>query len=810
MKSSLRSMVAITLLGGMLHGASWSQPAAGNSTTNSTLPPLPAPKKDLPPLQLPDIPGEEMRPEDKEPASEPPAWEDKNKEQQATPPLVPLPIPTGPAVVDANLVPKRKAIFRVEYDGRLVGYSVFEVSGRMTLAGESSWILKSRSRLKLGVGSKDDSNFESKLMVDTKTLAPTYFQAQQTAGGGKFEVTCLYSRTMVAQTNTAGKNAAAQQHFHSYEGEVPKLLFNNLWGHLDTFPEHYWLLVRSAVKGGTLKAYDPILRGGGQLVVYAPKAEKWKLDRVDYNTLVYPISDMEGTMLARVRVEAKSMELLEVDEVGSGVVIRRSGPGVLAEVEKMKPLDLAPRRMASSNVIFPEPEKLTNLEADIDLSLRGGNLVDHQIAGYRQYFTGEISEGHMKGRVVVRSVPSDLAHKTKYPFRKDEQPPADVAADLKPGPGVESDWPPLQNKALELSWKADSTFAAARKLMNFCTQVEEGVSLPSARYALESGVGNPESKALMLVALARAAGLPARPVGGLLYRDGTFVPHHWAEIWLGPNEGWSAFDPTTLEAGRIGAAHIALWNSGDIQSMDVKIINYAPRAPRRVAFFNRELSWGVGEERTYDIFRKGKKVGQEIAAVREITVADDEDLYRFESTTKSNEGAALDTTSELMVNPNGLPVTFSLNGVKGKLQSQRFSFKKDTAKLEKDEAEGKTSSREIPFSYGTYFTDSRFLTQWALVLGQALDAAPDKQPKVGDKITFHTFVPDSMKSLEVVLEVREPETLKVSEEEQIDVKRLEAETGMAFLLNDKNQVVKIEVPEQNLELQLIDTKFKAN
>ena len=153
---------------------------------------------------------------------------------------------------------------------------------------------------------------------------------------------------------------------------------------------------------------------------------------------------------------------------------------------------------------------------------------------------------------------------------------------------------------------------------------------------------------------------------------------------------------------------------------------------------------------------------------------------------------------------------FSLKGVKGKLQNQNFSFKKDTAKLEKEEAEGKTSSREIPFSYGTYFTDSRFLTQWALVLGQALDASPEKQPKVGDKITFHTFVPDSMKSQEIVLEVREPETLKVGEAEPIDVKRLEAETGMAFLLNDKNQVVKIEVPEQNLELQLTETKFKAN
>ena len=168
----------------------------------------------------------------------------------------------------------------------------------------------------------------------------------------------------------------------------------------------------------------------------------------------------------------------------------------------------------------------------------------------------------------------------------------------------------------------------------------------------------------------------------------------------------------------------------------------------------------------------------------------------------------MDSTSELLVDPNGLPVKFSLKGVKGKLQTQSFSFKKDTARLETEVSEDKISSKEIPFSYGTYFTDSRFLTEWALVLGQALDPSLEKRPKVGDKITFHTFVPDSMKSQEVVLEVREPETLKLSEEDQVEVTRLEAETGMAFLVNDKNQVVKIEIPEQNLELILRDTQFK--
>lgn len=804
MKSELRAIVAATLVSTLLQAPAWGQPTATNATT-----PAPQSRK-LPPLKLPEIPGETMvEEEDTERPAEAP-WEDESRLPPPAQKPESLPIPEGPAIVNANLPLKSRNYFRLEYDGKLVGFASYEVVGRMSLAGESSWILNSNSRLKLGVGSADDAVFESKLMVDTRTLAPSYFKAVQTAGGGSFSVECLYSKSMVAQTNTAGKQQ--QQHFHSYEGGVPKLLFNNLWGHLDTFPEHYWLLVRSATKGGRVQAYDPILRGGGELIVYAPVAEKWTLDKKELPTLVYPISDIGGTLLARVRVDSRNLDLLEVDEVGSGMSMRKSTPAIKAEVARLKPLDLLPRRTVESNILFPEPEKLTGLEAEIDIKLRGGNLVDHQIAGYRQYFSGEIKEGHMKGRVIVRSVPSDIAHKTKYPFRKEDAPPEELARYLKSSPGVESEWPNLLNKALELTWKSESTFVAARKLMNFTTQIEEGVSLPSARYAMESGVGNPESKALLLVALARAAGLPARTVGGLLYRDGDFVPHHWAEIWLGKNEGWFPFDPTTSEAGRIGAAHIALWESGDIQSIDVRVLNYAPQAARRVAFFNRELAWGVGEERTYQISREGKKIGEEVALVKDLVVGEDEDTFRFQATTRiaTNPEKVLENSFELLVNPHGLPVSFHLQGVKGKLEAQKLSFRRGTARLEHQDAKGQARNREIPFSYGTYFTDSRFLSQWALVVGQALDASPDKQPTVGDKLTFQTFLPESLKSQEIVLEVLETENFQLSEEEEIEVRRLETEGGMAFLVNEKNQVVKIEVPEQQLEFKLLSTRFRAD
>ena len=111
------------------------------------------------------------------------------------------------------------------------------------------------------LGGVQDLAFQSQLEVDRKTLAPSSFACTQKSDDGAFKVNCVYSPTMVAQRNHVGK--MEQTHFHHYETEVPRLVFNNLWGHLDTFAEHYWLLVRSAANGGALSAYAPIPRGAG-------------------------------------------------------------------------------------------------------------------------------------------------------------------------------------------------------------------------------------------------------------------------------------------------------------------------------------------------------------------------------------------------------------------------------------------------------------------------------------------------------------------------------------------------------------------
>jgi transglutaminase-like putative cysteine protease len=58
---------------------------------------------------------------------------------------------------------------------------------------------------------------------------------------------------------------------------------------------------------------------------------------------------------------------------------------------------------------------------------------------------------------------------------------------------------------------------------------------------LASHRGDCNEHTQLYVAIARAAGIPARAAAGLAYLDGKFYYHAWPEVWLGE---WVAVDPT--------------------------------------------------------------------------------------------------------------------------------------------------------------------------------------------------------------------------------------------------------------------------
>ncbi len=58
--------------------------------------------------------------------------------------------------------------------------------------------------------------------------------------------------------------------------------------------------------------------------------------------------------------------------------------------------------------------------------------------------------------------------------------------------------------------------------------------------------------ATLFTAIARAAGVPTKAVGGIVYADGRFYYHAWAECWVG---AWIPFD-ATLPSDFVDATHV--------------------------------------------------------------------------------------------------------------------------------------------------------------------------------------------------------------------------------------------------------------
>ncbi|HEX6938918.1 MAG TPA: transglutaminase-like domain-containing protein [Longimicrobiales bacterium] len=119
-----------------------------------------------------------------------------------------------------------------------------------------------------------------------------------------------------------------------------------------------------------------------------------------------------------------------------------------------------------------------------------------------------------------------------------------VAAELAATPLVQADDPRIVRLAREIAGGTDDPQTAARLLNDWVYRnLEKDVTLsvPSALQVLEAREGDCNEHTVLYVALARALGLPARTVAGLVHIRGRYYYHAWPEVWLGR---WVAVDPT--------------------------------------------------------------------------------------------------------------------------------------------------------------------------------------------------------------------------------------------------------------------------
>ena len=132
-----------------------------------------------------------------------------------------------------------------------------------------------------------------------------------------------------------------------------------------------------------------------------------------------------------------------------------------------------------------------------------------------------------------------------------------LRAFLRPEALIQSTNPRIEAQARLLLQRETDAAKAAELLTHWVAshvKAEVANTIPSALQVLERRQGDCNEYTVLYVALARAAGLPARPVAGLLYLGGRFYYHAWPEVYLGD---WVAVDPT-FDQFPADAAHLRL------------------------------------------------------------------------------------------------------------------------------------------------------------------------------------------------------------------------------------------------------------
>ncbi len=137
----------------------------------------------------------------------------------------------------------------------------------------------------------------------------------------------------------------------------------------------------------------------------------------------------------------------------------------------------------------------------------------------------------------------------------------DPAAALAATPFIESDDPAIRAKARAIVEDETDPRRAARKLVTWVhghVEKAPSVTVPSAREVLTARRGDCNEHAVLLAALARAAGIPARVIAGAVYANDAFYYHAWNELWVG---AWVSAD-AVFDQLPADATHVKLIEGG--------------------------------------------------------------------------------------------------------------------------------------------------------------------------------------------------------------------------------------------------------
>ena len=318
----------------------------------------------------------------------------------------------------------------------------------------------------------------------------------------------------------------------------------------------------------TIPVFDPTAMGARSvsLVVRAqslfvvsdsaaldPATKRWRTARTDSVWAWEIVSESENGFSAWVDASGRVVELTQP----GNFVLRRMAYEVAYENWRLDGR-ARPRGVTADEDILES----TAIAASVPLgarplsrlSVRLGNvrLAGFDLNGTRQELRGDTV-------TIVREPPARLV--AAYTLPASDAFRARFANELRAEPLLQSNAPEVVALARQLAAGSRDPRVVAERLnrwLHDSLDKEVVIDVPNAVRVLEWRKGDCNEHTQLFLALARAAGIPARGAAGLAYLRGKFYYHAWPEVYLGD---WVAVDPTFGQFPA-DAAHIRFVTGG--------------------------------------------------------------------------------------------------------------------------------------------------------------------------------------------------------------------------------------------------------
>jgi len=308
------------------------------------------------------------------------------------------------------------------------------------------------------------------------------------------------------------------------------------------------------------------------------------IEETVYNGIPTRVFRVETTIVDKNLVSTAKVteggEVLE-DQVGDGAFTMRLEDETLAKDAEYV-ADIVVSGAVSTERPIPRPREVARMTVRIE-GITDEKLI---VADERQSYTLTVADlrddasasdatNSKRDAVYVLTVTRDdleAIPPATIPMR-----PEEFGSALRPGLFVQSGDEKIVSLARSIVGEKTDAVEAMKALNRWVyrnIRKEFTASISNALDTLERRSGDCTEHSVLFVALARAVGLPAREVAGLVYSaegGGAFFFHQWAEVYVGK---WIATDPTFGQPVA-DATHIKL-TEGDILSQ-ARIMNVMGR-----------------------------------------------------------------------------------------------------------------------------------------------------------------------------------------------------------------------------------------